>query len=93
MIAEKGTQNVFNKLFGVLTLDNKESLTFYEEWAVRVGQYGASSAFAEVEFVLPEEKFKNNPQVIELVDKKTQNTGYSIQQIPSDIYVKPAEYE
>ena len=92
MIAEKGTQNVFNKLFGVLASDQKESLTFYEEWVVRVGQYGASSAFTEVEFILPEESFKQNPQPIELVDNKTIDSKYIIQQLPSDIYLKPADY-
>ena len=93
MIGEKGTQNVFNKLFGVLSFEQKESLSFYEEWAVRVGQYGASSAFAEIEVILQEEKFKSNPQVVELVDKKsTDNVGYVIQQIPSDLYLKPADY-
>ena len=91
MITEKGTQNVFNKLFGVLASENKESLTFYEEWAVRVGQYGASSSFNEVEFTLYEEKFKNNPQTYELVERKTSN-GYVIQQLPSEVYVKPSDY-
>ena len=93
MISEKGTQNVFNKLFGVLAAEQKESLTFYEEWAVRVGQYGASSAFNEVEFILPEEKFKDNPQSIELVDNKSKVSGHVIQQIPTDVYLRPYEYK
>ena len=36
MIIEKGTQNVFSKLFDVLSADGMESLTFNEEWAVRL---------------------------------------------------------
>ena len=91
MITEKGTQNVFNKLFGVLST-SQDSLTFYEEWAIRVGQYGNSSSFDEVEFVLNEEKFKTNPQVFELVDNKTKDSGYVIQQQPVDVYVKPIDY-
>jgi nucleoside-diphosphate-sugar epimerase len=44
-----------------------ESLTFNEEWAVRVGDYGATAAFDEIEFVLDESQFKINPQPVELV--------------------------
>ena len=45
MIQDKGTRNALTKLFDALGADNKESLEFYEEWAVRVGQYGASDGF------------------------------------------------
>jgi len=45
MIREKGTQNSLNKLFDVKSALGEESLTFYEEWAIRTGQYGASEAF------------------------------------------------
>ena len=42
MIQDKGTKNVLNKLFDKLGSANKESLEFYEEWAVRAGRYGAT---------------------------------------------------
>lgn len=93
MIREKGTQNVFNKLFGVLAYGGKENLTFNEEWLLRVGQYGANSSFEEVEFVLNQSKFKSNPQTIELVDTKSSYSGLVIQQIPTDVYVKPISYK
>ncbi len=67
MITEKGTQNVLTKLFDVLSADDQDSLTFNEEWAVRVGEYGAVASFSEVEFKLDEKEFKLNPQPIELV--------------------------
>ena len=94
MIIEKGTQNVLNKLFDVLSSEDKESLTFYEEWAVRVGQYGATAAFEEIEFVLDEAKFKNNPQGFELVQEIDPNTlDFIIRQTPNDVYLKPLGYE
>ena len=93
MIREKGTQNVLNKLFNVLSSDNEESLTFYEEWALRVGQYGASDAFENIEFVLDEDKFKNNPQGVLLTTKKTESLSpVIIQQTPNDIYLAPKGY-
>ena len=94
MIREKGTQNVLNKLFDVLSAENKESLTFYEEWAVRVGQYGANFAFQQIEFVLDETSFKSNPQGVALVNQKESTvSSFIIQQTPNDIYLKPLGYD
>jgi len=93
MIREKGTQNVLNKLFNVLSSDQEESLVFYEEWALRVGQYGASNAFEDIEFVLDENKFKNNPQGILLVPRVDVSINpFVIQQTPNDIYLAPVGY-
>ena len=57
MIREKGTQNVLNHLFNVLNNDATESLTFYEEWAVRVGAYGALDSNPYIEIPLNEKAF------------------------------------
>jgi len=94
MIREKGTRNVLNHLFGALNVDKVDSLTFYEEWALRVGRYGASDAFEDFEIVLDETLFKNNPQGYALVNRKDNNiSNFVIQQTPNDIYVKPLGYE
>ncbi len=93
MIIEKGTQNVLSKLFDVLSADDQESLSFNEEWALRVGEYGAVDAFEEIEFKLDEKLFKLTPQAIELttdIDRET--VDYVIRQTPSDIYVRPIAY-
>ncbi len=93
MIIEKGTQNVLNKLFDVLSADGQESLTFDEEWAFRVGEYGAVDTFNEIEFVLNESKFKINPQPIELVTTVDPTVNdFVYRQTPSDIYIKPLGY-
>jgi hypothetical protein len=93
MIIEKGTQNVLNKLFDVLSADNQESLKFFEEWAVRVGQYGAINAFEEVEFELDESLFKSNPQAFELVNTVDPAlVDFVIRQTPNDVYLKPPSY-
>jgi len=93
MIREKGTQNVLNQLFGVLNSENKESLTFYEEWALRVGQYGAVNGFEAIEFVLDETKYANNPQGTLLTQSVSSNVNpFIIQQTINDVYVKPLGY-
>lgn len=94
MIIEKGTQNVLNKLFDVLSADNMESLTFDEEWAFRIGEYGAVDSFDEIEIILDESKFKVNPQPVEFVDFIDPDlTDFVYRQVPSDIYIKPNEYK
>jgi len=93
MIIEKGTQNVLNKLFDVLSADNMESLTFNEEWALRVGEYGSVDTFTELEFILDINQFKINPQSFELVNTVDQNLlDFVYRQTPSNVYVKPADY-
>jgi len=93
MIVEKGTQNVLNKLFDVLSANNKESVSFYEEWAIRVGQYGSSSAFDAIEFIVDESETKNNPQGFELVNQIDPGVvDFISRQTPNDVYLKPIGY-
>ncbi len=93
MIVEKGTKNVLNKLFDVLSADGQESIKFYEEWAVRVGQYGASSSFENIEFIIDEQYVKNNPQGFELVNEyDTSVVDFITRQTPNDVYLKPIGY-
>jgi hypothetical protein len=93
MIVEKGTKNVFSKLFDTLSADDQDSLVLNEEWALRVGDFGASSAFEEIEFKLDEQLFKLTPQAFELLANKDTNfSDYIIRQEPGDVYVKPIAY-
>ena len=92
MIIEKGTQNSLNKLFDVLSAEGQESLKFFEEWAVRVGQYGASNAFEDIEFILDQSLFKNNPQGFELTQLPEDKLDFIIRQTPNDLYLKPLGY-
>jgi hypothetical protein len=50
----------------VLSAENKESLTFYEEWGIRVGQYGASQAYEAVEFLIEQPNLTKNPHIATL---------------------------
>ena len=93
MIREKGTQNVLSKMFDALGADGSDNLSFYEEWALRVGQYGATDSFENIEFVLDEGKFRNNPQGYTLKSTVDESLStFIIQQTPNDVYLKPAGY-
>jgi len=92
-ITEKGTENSFAKLFDALSTSTKESLEFYEEWAIRIGQYGSNAGFDEVEFRLDEVKFLINPQPVELVksiDNSLIDFVYRI--LPDQVYLKSKTY-
>jgi hypothetical protein len=93
MIQDKGTKNALTKLFDVLSSNDKESLEFFEEWAVKEGQYGASEGFDEVEFKLDELKFRNTPQPFELVNSIPGGETDLIYRIrPFEVFKKPLEY-
>lgn len=93
MIREKGTQNVFSKLFDVLSSTTTESVIFNEEWAVRCGEYGGTDIFDTIEFILDEIEIKTNPQVIELVDSIDHSINdFIYRHDESTLYIKPNDY-
>jgi len=92
MIREKGTQNSLNKLFDVKSALGEESLTFFEEWAIRTGQYGASDAFESIEFILDESKIRSNPQGFYLSEDTDNITDFIITYNSNQVYVKPMGY-
>jgi hypothetical protein len=92
-IADKGSKNALTKLFDALGAADKESLEFYEEWAVRTGQYGAADGFEEIEFLLDEEQFRLSPQPILLTNTLTESSSDLVyRQVPDDIFVTPQDY-
>ena len=94
MIQDKGTKNALTKLFDVLSSADKESLEFFEEWAIRVGQYGASRGFEEVEYLLDESKMRLEPQSFELVNRTTGEETDLVYRIkPFETYLRPEEYD
>lgn len=92
-LQDKGTKNALTKLFDSLASVNKDSIEFYEEWAIRTGQYGAAKGFNEVEYLLDETQFKLNPQPIELTDQITFESPNFVYKIKSsETYLKPDFY-
>ena len=91
-IADKGTMNVFTKLFDALgnTADNLE---FYEEWAIQVGRFGAIDDIEQVEFSLQQDKIQESPQAIELVNTlPTNNFDKDYRILPNEVFDRPAGY-
>lgn len=92
-IREKGTRNVITKLFDALNSADRESLDFYEDWAIQVGQYGAVDKFEQIEVQIDEEKIKESPQAFELVESIPQDIFDEVYRIsPFELFDKPADY-
>ena len=93
-IADKGTRNSIDKLFDSLASANKESVDFYEEWAIKNAQYGSTENFDEIEWQLNEDNFKLSPQPISLVETLPTAPTDLIYRIPNyDVFLKPKEYD
>jgi len=80
---------------GLLTnLEYKTNqLEFYEEWAVRTGQYGASDGFEEIEFLLDEDQFRLSPQPILLTNTIPSEVNDLVyRQLPDNVFLAPNGY-
>lgn len=91
-IKEKGTLNGITKLFDVLRASGFSSIDIKEEWAFKVGDFGASDAYTEIEFPLDENKLVNNPQNILLTNAPDDSivTAYNVPKI--EVTKKPVSY-
>jgi hypothetical protein len=69
LIKQGGTENAINALKGAQFNNLNTELNFFENWAIRVGEYGALDINQFYEFVLPESEFDNNPAVFQLTDE------------------------
>jgi hypothetical protein len=87
MILDKGTKNVLTKMFDKLGAADKESLEFYEEWAIRLSEYGAVDNFVELDYKIDETRYRLEPQPFELVEvEDTANTDLVYRYTKEDVY-------
>ena len=93
-IRDKGTKNALTKLFDKLGSANKDSLEFYEEWAILNGQYGSTAGYEEFEIKISEEDMRLSPQPFSLVERIDSKDTTLIKQLErKDIYLKPNNYD
>jgi len=85
LITQKGTANSINALKGAQFNNLNTTVNFYENWAIRVGEYGATDVNQFAEILLPETDFDTNPAVFQLTNTATNNqtdiVEYSVEQL------------
>lgn len=72
-IKQKGSTNAVNALTKANFNNLSGNISFYEEWAVRTGEYGALTSNPYVEIALDEKAFSVNPAIAEFVDEADGN--------------------
>lgn len=66
-IKQKGTKNAVTNLLNATFNDLSNDVNFFEEWAVRVGEYGATDSTQTVEIALNDRDNKDNPTAIAII--------------------------
>ncbi len=92
-IKEKGTKNTISKLAKASIVSQGGYIDYYEDWAFRVGDFGAFANSETLEFTLDELKFKENPQLIEFVEvSPVEPNEFISYETPDGIVIKPTDY-
>ena len=74
-IKQKGSINAVDALTKAEFNNLSSAISFYEEWAVRTGEYGALNSNPYIEITLDEGAFSVNPAVAEFVGTDDNNRG------------------
>ena len=93
MITQKGSRNSLDKLLRA-KLDNFDGqVNFYEDWALRTGQYGATDIRQQLQLNIPENKATRDPVTIEILNQNDSATTGMISFKPNDIWYKPRVFD
>jgi len=91
-IREKGTMNAV-KAFTAAGFNGVTSeISLYEEWGMRVGEYGALDNNKYVEVILSESTFNSNPTALTLLPNNASAETGVIGYTPSHLFKTSAEY-
>ena len=92
-IKEKGTKNAIDKVSKAGKFTREGNITFNEEWAFRIGEYGSFRTYNEIEFLLDEGVGLENPYVVKFLDTVPTNQNLLINyKTPSELLITPEEY-
>lgn len=94
-IKQKGTKNSLDAFKRADLTGSTGEINIYEEWAIRVGEYGSVDNTQNIKIVLREDDFKNNPQIITFKqDAESTSPNNTIFLKPSDnrIIEKPKNF-
>lgn len=69
MIHAKGAAGSLNKLLRSQYVGQERNLEFLEEWAFKVGTYGADESLRRISFELNHSDLRRSPQLIQLVER------------------------
>ena len=89
-IKQKGTRNAVNALLKTEFNNISSEIDYYEEWAIRTGEYGSIQINPYTEVALDEKTYSTNPQYLEYTSL---DSGTGTQQFgKGDLYKSEGEY-
>jgi hypothetical protein len=93
-IKEKGTKNAVDSLTSAQFNNIAGGIDIYEEWALRVGEYGALESDARIEIPLDDSVFTDNPSTIQFIQGRIQTaeTG-AIGIDQNNLYRQPSKFK
>lgn len=92
LIKQKGTKNAVNALQGATFNNLDTSINYYENWAVRVGEYGATDVNTFIEIPLDETKLTTNPSPLQFIDADVAAQAGIATYTQADIYKSAGAY-
>lgn len=92
LIRNKGTRNSIDALVTARVGNIDSEIDLHEEWAMRVGEYGAVDSNLSVEITLSEDKFDNNPSTLQLLNNEEIAPDKIIGIETKDLYKKSNSY-
>lgn len=84
VIKNKGTIGSLNKLLRNTYVTDSSNISFHEEWAVRLGKYGALESESYIDILLKQDDLRRNPQIVALSSENNDDTNDSIITIGPD---------
>ena len=92
-IREKGTLNAINAFTAAGFNGITSNISLYEEWGIRVGEYGALNNNRYVELILSESTFNGDPFTFTLLPNNASSSANNIIGVqPSQLYLSSATY-
>jgi hypothetical protein len=92
-IKSKGTKNSIASLFSGQFDSLSNSLSMYEEWGLRVGEYGAIRSNQSIELVVDEADYTGNPVTFKFLNSGDQSTDLVKTLRPKDLSNRPLNYK
>ena len=92
-IKEKGTANSITKLAKASLNNLQGEAEFLETWAFRIGAFGGYSSYKELQFNLNDQRFVQNPQIVQFTNYPTTNNDFIYRVPQSDVLVAPDDYD
>lgn len=91
-IKEKGTKNAIDRLAKATIHNLQGEIDYTEEWAFRVGNYGAFETYQEIEVPLTEGSFIENPQILKFSEENPGPVDLIYHVTPSEFTITPDDY-